>query len=99
MALTHSRQGFSEQLGRQVVVVPPVSTGVFSIDDLAEDGPPVLSATYELATGLFQAFGQPEALQMSREGALRLRYWRNGRADLENWAASASVELSQETTG
>ncbi|MFY1651118.1 hypothetical protein ACN27J_09505 [Solwaraspora sp. WMMB762] len=100
VVLTHSRHyGFSKQLGQQAVVVPPVSTGLFGIDDIAEDGAPALAATYEVVTGLFQAFGQPEALQVSREGALRMRYWRNGRADLERWAARVGVELSQKTVG
>jgi hypothetical protein len=72
---------------------------VFGVDDVAEDGPPLVSATYKLATGLFQAFGHPEALQMTSDGAIRIRYWRDGRQELTAWASAAGVEQSQEVVG
>jgi hypothetical protein len=74
--LTHHRfHGISEALSEQTPTSPPVSVGVFNVDDLAEDGPPLVSATYSLATGLFQGFGHPEALQMTSTGVIRIRYW------------------------
>jgi hypothetical protein len=53
-----------------------VAVGVPNVDDLAEDGPPLVSATYSLASGLFQEFGHPEALQMTSAGEIRIKYWR-----------------------
>jgi Putative DNA-binding domain len=98
--LMHSRfHGIREVLGRHTPTSPPVSVGVFNIDDLAEDGPPLVSATYTLATGLFQEFGYPEALQMTSGGAIRINYWRHGRPELMTWASGAGVEVSEEVIG
>ncbi len=98
--LMHDRfHGIREVLGRHTPTSPPVSVGVFNIDDLAEDGPPLVSATYTLATGLFQEFGYPEALQMTSGGAIRINYWRHGRPELMTWASGAGVEVSEEVIG
>jgi hypothetical protein len=92
----HRPYGISEPLGVHTPTRPPVSVGVFNVDDLAEDGPPLIAATYTLATGLFQEFGHPEALQMTSAGAIRIRYWRGSRPELTNWASAAGVELSDQ---
>jgi hypothetical protein len=63
-----------------------MAVGVFDIDDLAEDGAPLVAATHALATGLFQGFGHPEALQTSARGAIRIRYWRYDVPQLRQWA-------------
>jgi hypothetical protein len=98
--LTHSRYpGFADELGRHTPTSPPVSVGVFDIDDLAEDGPPLVSASYALATGVFQEFGHPEALQMTSGGAIRINYWRQGKRELTTWASAAGVEVSNEVIG
>jgi hypothetical protein len=98
--LMHDRfHGISDVLGRHTPTSPPVSVGVFNVDDLAEDGPPLISATYTLATGLFQEFGHPEALQMTSSGAIRINYWRHSRPELTTWASGAGVEVSEEVIG
>jgi hypothetical protein len=95
--LVHHRfHGIEEALGQHVLTRPPVSEGVFDIDDLAENGPSLVSATYALATGVFQEFGHPEALQMTSGGAIRIKYWRSSRPELTNWASAAGVDLSDE---
>jgi len=96
--LVHDRQyGMTGPLGRQHLTTAPVATGVYNVDDLAEDGPALLSATYFLATGLFQAFGQPEALQVTAAGALRTQYWGHRyAARVKQWAEAANVEISDE---
>lgn len=99
-ALTHRRRhGLQNHLGRpEGISRPPASTGIFNIDDLAEDGPLLVAATYRLATGLFQEFGQPEALQVTSEGTIRLSYWdHSNRPALTTWAKSADIELSNQT--
>jgi len=78
---------------------PPESVGVYDIDDLAEDGPPLVAATYDLATGLFQGFGFPEALLLTSDGAIRIKYWRGNREKLRAWASTAGVQISDETLG
>jgi hypothetical protein len=98
--LTHHRfHGVSKALGVHMPTTPPVSVGVFNVDDLAEDGPPLVAATYSLASGVFQEFGHPEALQMTSPGALRIKYWRHSRHELMNWASAAGVELSEQVLG
>jgi hypothetical protein len=98
--LTHHRfHGISETLGVHTPTRPPVSVGVFNVDDLAEDGPPLIAATYTLATGLFQEFGHPEALQMTNAGVIRIKYWGRSWQELTNWASAAGVELSEQVIG
>ena len=95
--LVHHRfHGIEEALGQHTLTSPPVSEGVFDIDDLAEDGPPLVSATYALTNGVFQEFGHREVLQMTSRGAIRIKYWRHSRPELTNWASAAGVELSDE---
>lgn len=77
-----------------------MSTGVFDIDDLAEDGPGLVAATSVLTNGLVQPFGVPEVLQMSRDGKIRIHYWnrRYGHdVAVKKWAESAGTELTEET--
>jgi hypothetical protein len=98
--LVHHRfHGVEEALGQHMLTSPPVAVGVFDIDDLAEDGPPLVSATYALATGVFQEFGHPEALQMTSGGAIRIQYWWRSRPELTTWTSAAGVEVSNETIG
>jgi hypothetical protein len=98
--LMHSRfHGIPQVLGRHTPTSPPTAVGVFDIDDLAEDGPPLVAATYGLATGLFQGFGYPEALHMTSGGAIRIKYWSYGAPQLRQWAEAAGVELSEEAIG
>jgi hypothetical protein len=92
--------GFEERLGRQEVTTEPVTTGAFDIDDLAEDGPPLVAATSYLVTGLIQHFGFPETLQMTSDGTIRTRYWNSQRygPSVQRWATVAGVETTDETT-
>jgi len=48
---------------------------VASLEGLAAGGTHLVSAAYLLATDLFQEFGCPGAVQLTREGAVRLPYW------------------------
>ncbi|MFI0449785.1 hypothetical protein [Actinomadura sp. 6N118] len=98
-ALCHYRGwGEGDRLGDQVLAEPPESTGVFDVDELAEDGPGLIAAASELATGLVQPFGRPEIIQLSRAGQIRIRYWKHGHNDaLQRWAQAANVELTEAT--
>lgn len=87
-----------EKIGRQSVDYSPVAEGVFDIDDLAEDGAPLLAATHALAGGLFQEFGHPEALQLTPDGTIRIRYWAStSQTALQQWAQAAGVEVTADT--
>jgi hypothetical protein len=60
------------------IVKPPVATGAFDLDDLAEDGAPLVAATAALTTKLIQHFGASSGISrivrvggsVSRSGSL-----------------------------
>lgn len=93
-------RSFGGSLGNQIIK-PPVATGAFDLDDLAEDGAPLVAATSALTTGLIQHFGYPETLQTASDGAIRIRYWEaQGYGQrVQKWAESCSVQITQETVG
>ncbi|MFJ5833963.1 helix-turn-helix domain-containing protein [Streptomyces sp. NPDC093089] len=73
--LVQSRRHFRDQIGDQQADRPPYVSAVFDIDGLAEDGEPLIAASAVLANGIVQHFGQPEALQATTDGAIRIKYW------------------------
>ncbi|MEH0415949.1 hypothetical protein [Streptomyces sp. B21-083] len=84
-------------LGHQIIK-PPVATGTFDLDDLAENGAPLVAATSALTTGLIQHFGYPETLQTTPDGTIRILYWNQVyRQRVEQWAEECSVRITQET--
>jgi hypothetical protein len=64
---------FTETMGRPLAIPADVTQGAAPLDALAEDGPGLVAASCMLATGLFQEFGMPEALQVTRDGEIRRR--------------------------
>jgi hypothetical protein len=56
-----------------------VAQSAAPLDVLADDGPGLVAASFLLATDLFHEFGVPKALQVTREGKVRRRYWGNYR--------------------
>ncbi|MEU4352911.1 hypothetical protein [Streptomyces sp. NPDC023838] len=97
----HQPRGFGGRLGSHLLSEPPEVTSVFDIDDLAEDGPSLITATSTLATGLIQHFGYPEALQMTAEGSIRKQYWSTERYGprVWQWAEEAGVLVVEDTVG
>ncbi|MEU9048613.1 MULTISPECIES: hypothetical protein [unclassified Kitasatospora] len=95
----HQSRGFSGRLGAQTPTQPPEASGVFDIDDLAEEGPALVAAAASLGSSLIQHFGYPEALQATSGGAIRTRYWQAQRygAGLIQWASKAGVPTTDET--
>jgi hypothetical protein len=97
MYLFQNRGFPGDRVGREIRQ-PPVADGVFDIDDLAEDGQPLVVATYVLATGIFQEFGVPEAAQVTPDGTIRCRYWQSGWSErIVAWAKASSVPVTDET--
>ncbi|WP_331755859.1 ATP-binding protein [Streptomyces sp. NBC_01643] len=91
-------RAFREQLGDQQADHPPYAGAVFDIDDLAEDGGPLIAATAVLANGIVQHFGQPEVLRATTDGAIRIRYWhRDMQQRVRAAAQGAEVEVTEET--
>ncbi|MEV4819301.1 AlbA family DNA-binding domain-containing protein [Micromonospora tulbaghiae] len=84
----------NEELGTDAVTESPVADMVADVDDLCDDGPALVAATYRLASELFQAFGAPEVPAITPDGAVRLTFWyRDQRAYIAEWAKEAGVEL------
>lgn len=91
-------RSFGGRLGTQEITDfgEPVER-LFSLDDLADEGPALVSAAYVLATDLFQAFGFSEAHQLTRDGQIRIRYWSAPlQPAVKDWAGRAGVELTDE---
>jgi hypothetical protein len=81
-------------------VVPLAATALADIDDLAKGGLGLLAGTHDLASGLMQEFGYPEARQVSSEGNLRIRYWiPEFHKLLRRWAGENGVTVTEETVG
>ncbi|MER5996425.1 AlbA family DNA-binding domain-containing protein [Streptomyces viridosporus] len=96
-AILVQNRSFGGSLGHQVIK-PPVATGTFDLDDLAEDGAPLVAATSALTTGLIQHFGYPETLQTTSDGTIRIRYWHQGYSQsVQKWAEACNVQITQET--
>ena len=81
-------------LKRQTLEGPPTTDTIADIEDLADDGQPLLAATYRLASGLFQEFGHPEAEQLTPDGALRFKAWNlTYQGHLRPWAEAADISV------
>jgi hypothetical protein len=92
--LVSSLGDLNEELGTDALTEPPVADMVADIDDLCDDGPALVTATYRLASELFQAFGAPEVPAITPDGAVRLSYWyRDQQAHITEWAKEAGVEV------
>src|SRR6266568_890518 len=102
LRLTYNRgfgRGFGDSLGDRIMTdagAPPER--VAPLDALAADGSDLVTATYLLATDVFQEFGWAEAAQFTSDGRVRLRYWRQEwHAPVTQWAATAGISTTQET--
>lgn len=95
--LSTGRRAFGETLGRPLPNPVRFAEAAAPVDSLADDGPDLVAATYLLATDLFQQFGLSDALQVTRDGALRLKYWSSVRHQaLHEWAEGARVDVTDE---
>jgi hypothetical protein len=64
------------------------------LDALAIDGPDLIAAAYLPASDLFQAFGLPEVLQLTRDGQIRGQHWsKSWIPQVREWAMQAGVTL------
>lgn len=99
LQLGHNRSGFRESLGSRIMAdAMAPSERVAPLDSLVSDGPDLVSAAYLLATDVFQEFGWAEAAQLTRDGGVRLLYWRRDwQPHLQRWAAAAGISTTQET--
>lgn len=99
LELCQYQRGFIDIVGtRAITGAAPVPERASPLDALADDGPGLVSAAYLLTTDIFQAFGYPEAAQLTRDGALRLAYWNpDWQPHLQPWADSAGIGTTGDT--
>lgn len=84
-------------MGRPLAIPSDVAQGAAPLDALADDGPGLVAASSMLATGLFQEFGMPEALQVTRDGEIRRRYWGSHRhQEIQAWAAQGGIDITEQ---
>jgi hypothetical protein len=89
---------FTEGMGRPLPIPAGVAQGAAPLDALADGGPGLVAASCMLATGLFQQFGMPEALQVTRDGQIRRRYWgRHRHQEIQAWADQARIDIVDQT--
>jgi len=92
-------RGFGDSLGDRIMTdagAPPER--VAPLDALAAGGPDLVTAAYLLATDVFQEFGWAEAVQLSSDGQIRVRYWSQEWQDpVVQWADTAGIATTQET--
>jgi hypothetical protein len=70
---------------------------VADIDVLYAGAVGLVETTYRIASGLFQAFGAPEATLLTSNGGMRLQYWhRSAQDQITRWAEAVGVVLSHE---
>jgi hypothetical protein len=98
LMLGQNRMGFTDILGTRVMMDTRPSERVAPLDGLASGGRELVSATYLLATDVFQEFGCAEAAQLTRDGDVRSPYWGQGWVPyLAEWASEAGVEATGDT--
>lgn len=99
LQLGHHRTGFADVLGTMIMTdAPTPMERAAPIDALASDGPDLVSATYLLATDIFQEFGWAEAAQLTRDGQVRLPYWGGPwLARIQQWAADSGITATMDT--
>ncbi|WP_182880470.1 helix-turn-helix domain-containing protein [Microbispora sp. H10949] len=97
----HSRHGNRIQIGQIVPAGELLPAEVAApLDDLADDGPPLVSAAGILASGLVQVFSMAEIAQFTAQGEIRKGYWSRGRLEaVQVWAAQAGVAVTNAAVG
>lgn len=80
-----------EELGDAPLRRPTSAVTIADIDELAA-GPGLARAAQRLGNGLVQAFGLPEMLQFTPDGALRLTQWMpSDHESLQTWSSGRGI--------
>lgn len=96
--LSTGNRAFGDSMGRPLAVPAHEAQSAAPLDVLADDGPGLVAAAWLLASDLFQEFGLPEALQVTRDGELRRKYWSSYRhQEIQAWADQAGIPVTDET--
>lgn len=98
VVLSAGSREWGDVMGRPLAVPAHTAQRAAPLDVLAADGPGLVAAAWLLASDLFQEFGLPEALQVTRNGELRRRYWGSYRhQEIQAWADQTGITVTDET--
>lgn len=75
-----------------VIATEPEASVLTEIDEVAEDGGPLVAAVHRLCSGLVQEFGLPECRHLTADGTIRLGYW-SDQHRIVDWATRSGVRL------
>lgn len=98
----HRQLGFTDSRSTIALTLPiEPAEAAASLDDLAEEGPPLVATAAILADELGQAFGVTELGQLSRSGEVRRQYWKRGewQEPLVTWAAQHDIAVIDDAIG
>ena len=92
----HSRQfGFADSRSGNPVSATAIAETAAALDDLADPGPALVSTAARLLDEVGTSFGIPEMGQLSLDGEIRRRYWKDSGALLE-WAERYGITTSDD---
>jgi len=92
----HSRQfGFADSRSGHSVSTAAVAETAAALDDLADPGAALVSTAARLLDEMGTSFGIPEMGQLSLDGEIRRRYWKDPVA-LLNWAARYGITATDD---
>lgn len=90
----HTRQfGFADSRGGAAVSGAAVAEGAGALDELSEPGPALVATAARLLDEVGTSFGIPEMGQLSLDGEIRRRYWRDSAA-LAAWAERHGISVT-----
>lgn len=94
VTIGHTRHhGFADSRSGNSVSTAAIGETTAALDDLAEPGPSLVSTAARLLDELGTSFGIPEMGQLSLDGEIRRRYWRDPAALLP-WAERHSITVT-----
>jgi hypothetical protein len=92
----HTRQfGFADSRSGNTVSTAAVAETTAALDDLAEPGPALVSTAARLLDEVGTSFGIPEMGQLSLDGEIRRRYWKDSGA-LLGWAERHGITVTDD---
>ena len=96
--MTSARGGFAESSGASSVAPDDlvVAEAVAELDGLASPGAELIKVAAALIDEIGQAFGMAEMAQLSRDGAVRRRYFSHLQSQLVAWAVQHQIEVTDD---
>lgn len=96
VALVSGREAPQRQIhGTRVIEDLPVTVRTLPLSAAHEDVAELVAGCALLLGDLVSAFGLPEAMQFSRDGELRKRYWGTRWREVERWGVDQGLRITE----